>query len=96
MMTHDYANIIPILHEGLYITPNNQNLLYNLGVAYYKIGIYNQSNKVLIQYFNKNPHDLTAAYIIGMSNFYIGSYDKSIQYLNLANKNSIFQGIYPF
>ena len=55
------------------------------------VGVHQNSkfHRNIIQYFNKNPHDLTAAYIIGMSNFYIGSYDKSIQHLNLANKNDL-------
>ena len=41
----DFINLIPYLHNGLYIEPNNSNLLYNLGVSYYETGLYNKSIK---------------------------------------------------
>ena len=41
----DFLNLIPYLHNGLYIDPNNSDLLYNLGVSYYETGLYKKSIK---------------------------------------------------
>ena len=70
----DFLNLIPYLHNGLYIDPNNSDLLYNLGVSYYETGLYKKSIKILEEYFIKNQNDLTASYYLGMSYYYYGDY----------------------
>ena len=84
----DFINLIPYLHNGLYIEPNNSNLLYNLGVSYYETGLYNKSIKILEEYFIQNQNDLTSAYYLGMAYYYNEDYSKSYYYLNLINNNS--------
>ena len=68
--------------------PNNQNLLYDLGVSYYKANIYKESIKILEQYFPKHPDDLTVSYYLGIAHYYTGYYKKAASYLDLINNNS--------
>ena len=62
--TKDYRDMIFILNEGLNFNPNNQNIIYYLGLAYYEIGFYSKSIQLLKNYYLYNPDDLTASYTV--------------------------------
>ena len=83
-----YTELIPILHEGLYYNPNNYNLLYNLAFSYYHLEQYKDALNIFDQYFIKNNSDLTAAYLMGVSNFKIKNFKTALYYLELANSNT--------
>ena len=87
----DHIHLIPILYEALYIDPNNQNLIYDLGVAYYKIGFYKKSIEILERYFSTHPQDATAAYYLGTSYYNIEDYKNAHYYLSLINNNSDYE-----
>ena len=59
-----------------------------MAFSYYQIGLYKEALNVFNQYFIKNNKDLTAAYLMGVSNFKIKKYSKAVYYLDLANNNS--------
>ena len=92
--TKDFGNLIPLLHEALFIAPNNQQFVYYLGNAYYEIGVYDKSLEYLKQYYFKNEQDLYAAYLIGMSYFYNNNYIESKKYLSFANSNNDYETLY--
>ena len=54
--TKDYRDMIFILNEGLNFNPNNQNIIYYLGLAYYEIGFYSKAIQLLKNYYLYNNH----------------------------------------
>ena len=86
--------MIFILNEGLNFNPNNQNIIYYLGLAYYKIGFYNKSIHFLKDYYLSNSSDLTAVYTMGMAYFYNQDYKNAFKYLSIANSNDDYEILY--
>ena len=94
LQIQQYAQLIPLLHEGLYYNPDNYNLLYDLAFSYYHLELYNEAIDIFNQYFLKNSNDLTAAYLMGVSYFKRKKYKSALYYLNLANNNSDSEILY--
>ena len=94
LQNNNYIELIPILHEGLYYNPNDYDLLFNLAFSYFNLGFYEEALNIFNQYFIKNNNDLTAAYLMGVSNFKIQKYSTAIYYLDLANNNSDSEILY--
>jgi len=92
--TRDYQNMIFILNEGLNFNPNNQNIIYSLGLAYYQIGFYDKCIQLLKQYYLYNNDDLQAIYTIGMAYFYNQDYSNAFKYLNQSNTNDDSEILY--
>ena len=83
-----------ILNEGLNFNPNNQNIIYSLGLAYYQIGFYDKCIQLLKQYYLYNNDDLKAIYTIGMAYFYNQDYSNAFKYLNQSNTNDDSEILY--
>ena len=92
--TNDFKNLIFILNQGLLFNPNNKNIIYHLGLAYYEVGFYDKTIELLKEYLLFNSDDLTATYIIGMAYFYTADYSNSFKYLNLTNTNDDYEILY--
>ena len=92
--TNDFRDMIFILNEGLNFNPNNQNIIYYLGLAYYEIGFYSKAIQLLKEYYIYNSDDLTAAYTIGMSYFHDQDYPNAFKYLSIANSNDDYEILY--
>ena len=94
IQTEDYENVIPIIHEALYLAPNNSKFLFDLGGSYYHLGLYNQAIKHLKIYHTKNKQDLNATFILGVSFFYNKEYESAIDYFKLANNDKNYEILY--
>ncbi|MDD4530979.1 MAG: hypothetical protein PHO80_05535 [Candidatus Gracilibacteria bacterium] len=83
----DYLAVIKLGEEILKTRPDYKSVLEIVGTSYYKLGKYKESNDVLLNYYNLDPKNTKIAYILGLTNFYIGNYIASNLYLNSAVLN---------
>ena len=86
--------MIFILNQGFEFNPTNQNIIYYLGLAYYKMGFYDKSIELLQEYYLYNENNLTAAYNIGMAYFKKNNYTQAFKYLKRSNSNDDYEILY--
>lgn len=76
----DYQSGIDILRDALDLNPQNTQVLYNLGLLYFRgAGDYNRASDILNRCVEADPKSIRCYYILGRSQIGLEDYDAAAQ-----------------
>lgn len=86
---HNYEDAIKNLEEALKINPQDVDVIYNLGLAYYSIDNYDKAIGFFLEVARSNPEDIQAISLLGNAYYLSGQYQEARS--NLIIARDLFQ-----
>lgn len=80
----DYENAVLVYEEAIKTHPNDFDVKYEYALMLYDIGEYEKANNLLIIYTNKYQNIAVAESLLGITYYFLGSFNLAAQHLKTA------------